>query len=146
MKKTVLFTVVVTAVITAFMSMSFGHFWQRQIRMTKVARGEYCREINSLVKHIEFEKGEISGEKIILFDYVGNPVYSCSFETENKELLYFYKQDDGNVFYVFSRVADDESGVVFFNAGGETDGIGKLERLGGNCFYYDSYCELYCFG
>lgn len=102
---------------------------------------EYCYEINRMIKEIEFEKGDISDGKIILYNDE-KEVYNQSYDKFDSKYKIMYIRKDGNkVFFVLNASVDDEEGIVYLNGelGNIMDGLWSLERLSGDSYNYKTY-------
>lgn len=102
---------------------------------------EYCYEINRAIKDIDFEKGDISDRKLILYND-GKEVYNQSYENFDSKYKIIYIRKDGNkVFFVLNASVDDEDGIVYLNGenGNIMNGLWSLERLGGDSYNYKTY-------
>lgn len=103
---------------------------------------EYCYKINKLIKDIDFDKGNIDDGKIVL--YSGETeVYNYEYEDYNaKYKIIYIRKEDNKIFFVLNAsVDDDDDGIVFVNDDTNRlmDGLGSLERIGGNSYKYKTY-------
>ena len=135
--KVVIVSVVLTALIGLLSKNIFTFFMTDSIDKYN----EYCYEINRMIKEIEFEKGDISDGKIILYNDE-KEVYNQSYDKFDSKYKIMYIRKDGNkVFFVLNASVDDEDGIVYLNGelGDVMNGLWSLERLGGDSYNYKTY-------
>ncbi|MGN0243920.1 MAG: hypothetical protein ACI4CT_07665 [Lachnospiraceae bacterium] len=102
---------------------------------------EYCYRINQFLSDYDFHKAYIESDKILLFnsdDVLFDRITYNEYD-ESVDIAYIRKEGD-NIYFVMYGVLDDESGYVFINSKSNNilDGIAKLERRGGNSYWYSS--------
>jgi len=104
---------------------------------------EYCYKVNERIKDTEFFTAKISGDKVILYaddgEETGKIDISDADGSIGKKIKYIRKENN-NVYFITSRVVDDETGIMFINDNSNKalDGIKKAERIGGNSYSYSS--------
>ena len=101
----------------------------------------YCHEINKIIKDIDFDKGDISDGKIVLYND-GSVVFNQDYEKfDNDFNIKYIRKEDNKIFFVLNASLDDDEGIVFVNddANGLMDGLGSLERINGNSYKYKTF-------
>ena len=102
---------------------------------------DYCYSINELIKNIDFFKGNIAEDKILLYDTENNLVSEIPFEQYNNNISIIYiKKDMNNTYFVLQGSVDDEYGIMFINddANNVLSGINSMDRVGGNAYLYST--------
>lgn len=101
----------------------------------------YFRNINLLIKDIDFDIARVENSKILLYNSENELVNEIIFNEYNKKIpLIHIKKQDSIIYFVTSLVVDDEMGIIFVNDDSDKimDGIKSLKRVGGNSYQYDT--------
>ena len=101
----------------------------------------YCYEINKVIKDIDFDKGDISDGKIVLYND-GSVVFNQDYEKFDSDFnIKYIRKEDSKIFFVLNASLDDDEGLVFVNddTNGLMDGLGSLERINGNSYKYKTF-------
>ena len=133
--------VIVSVVLTALIGILSKNIFTLFMTDSTDKYNEYCHEINRVIKDIDFEKGDISEGKIILYNdekEVYNQIYD---KFDSKYKIVYIRKDGRKVFFVLNASVDDEDGIVYLNGelGDVMDGLWSLERLGGDSYNYKTY-------
>ena len=101
----------------------------------------YCYEINKIIKDIDFDNGNITDGKIVLYND-GSEVFNQDYENFNSDFnIKYIRKEDSKIFFVLNASVDDDEGILFVNddTNGLMDGLGSLERINGNSYKYKTF-------
>lgn len=101
---------------------------------------DYCMQIKNKIEKEDFSIAKLMGNNIELFDDIyQDPISRIDFEEYDKSLKIIYiRKDKAGMYFVTKAMLDDERGYVIFNSNISLDGMKKIERIGGNFFYYST--------
>lgn len=102
---------------------------------------DYCYKINKIIKDKDFTKGEVTDNKILLYED-DEIIFEENFEEYDKSYkIKYIRKEENRMFFILHGAVDDEGGIVFVNGdeNGVMDGTASLERIGGNSYKYKTY-------
>ena len=100
-----------------------------------------CLDINSEIKDADFFTAYLDEDGIRLLDREDNLLEVITYEGYKKESsIQSIRKEDSRVFFITSRVIDDEDGYVIFNDSSaiNLDSLNQLERRGYNIYKYST--------
>jgi len=102
---------------------------------------QYFREINEIIKDLEFHSAKAKDGKIILYNNKYEPICEIPFEEYDENIKFIgAHKDDGIVYFITAGAVDDEWGIMFVNDGSDSmmEGVGSVDQIRGNSYKYDT--------